>query len=334
MRYLMLILVLVGFGMCANNAYAMPSFSSQEIYDFSSVIVLGKVISVDSTFSPTHNLYEIKVEKYLKNPQDADMLFAAGQKTVNVRLGNTVFNVNDRGLFFLMNYTVGYDNPSKIFGMYPTSRLIDPEWDKCNIFEKNVPREHWTFGGVNNLPIVRQGNNTDNETFKIRKEITIMYDIFNHSPIPKNTTYGILVKNLDDPDTLYKFTEINNAYILEPCTSYKTLTWSFTPSKPGHYSVEMYDLKGSRMEIGFVVFGDEPSVGDKNSGVNTADDSNKTANYVNYQDLVVSRAKCTFLGINGVEACSLQSSLMLGIITSAIIGTVVAISMLTLRRRK
>ena len=60
-----------------NNIYAMPPFHSQEIYDFSNVIVVGKVISVNSTFSPTHNLYEIQVEKFLKNPQDLDVLFAA-----------------------------------------------------------------------------------------------------------------------------------------------------------------------------------------------------------------------------------------------------------------
>jgi hypothetical protein len=253
MKYLVIFLVLVGLTMYANNIYAMPPVDSQTIYDFSEVIVLGKVISIDSTFSPTHNLYEIKAEKFLKNKQDSDIIFAAGQNTDNTRLGNQVFNVNDRVLFFLNNNTVGYDPYSGIFGIFPESQLMEPEWDKCNIFEKNIPREHWVFGGRGPMPIIRQGNNTDTENFTTDKEILITYDLFNHSLNAKNTTYGIMIKNLDGPNSLYDYTEINNSYLLEPCVPYKTLTWTFTPSKSGHYAVEFYDLSGSHITIGFTV---------------------------------------------------------------------------------
>lgn len=68
--------------------------------------------------------------------------------------------------------------------------------------------------------------------------------------------------------------------------------------------------------------------------VSAAYDSNKTANYVDYQDLVASKSKCTILGFDGIEACSLQSSLTLGIVTTVIIGVVIAVSMITLRKRK
>lgn len=324
MKYLVLILI-ISVTLFANNIYALPPFSSQEIYDFSNIILIGKVISINSTFSPTHNLYEIKAEKFLKNQQVSDVVFAAGQKTVNTRLGNTIFNVNDRGMFFLMNYTVGYDNPSKIFGIYPTSRLIDAEWDKCDIFEKEIPQEHWVFGGTGPMPKIHQGNNTDAEHFTVGKEIFITYDVFNHSPNPKNATYGIQVKNLDDPNSLYEFTEVNNSYLLEPCIQYKTLTWNFTPLKPGHYMLEFYDLRGSTWGIGFVVLdnAEQTTLDEKNSDT-------MTTSTIDLQVFEASKAKCTVLGLSGIEACSLQSSLTLGITTTAIIGVVIAISMVML----
>ncbi|TAK26929.1 MAG: hypothetical protein EPO37_01195 [Nitrosarchaeum sp.] len=254
MRYIVF-LVLIGFaGILSTNVYAMPPFHSQEIYDFSNVIAVGKVISVDSTFSPTHNLYEIKVEKFLKNPQDSDVLFASGQKTANIRLGNQVFDVNDRGLFYLTNNTMGYDPYSGIFLVHPTSQLIEPEWDKCDIFDKEIPREHWVFGGTGQMPSIRQGNNTDIENFAIGKEVLVSYDIFNHSSDAKNVTYGIMIKKIDEPDYLY--TETNNSYLLEPCVPYKTLTWTFTPTKSGQYAAEIYDLVGSQTGVGFTASSD------------------------------------------------------------------------------
>ena len=253
MKYLVLLLFLFGLAIILSaNVYAMPPINSQEIYDFSDVILLGKVISVNSTFSPTHNLYEIKVEKFLKNKQDSEIVFASGQNTVNTRAGNQVFSVNDRVLFFLNNNTIGYDQYNGIFGIFSESQLVEPEWEKCNIFEKEIPREHWVFGGTGQMPTIRQGNNTNIENFIIGKEILVTYDIFNHSLNAKNATYGIMIKNLDEPDSLY-YSEINNSYLLEACVPYKTLTWDFTPSKSGHYAVEFYDINGSHMTIGFTV---------------------------------------------------------------------------------
>jgi hypothetical protein len=245
-----IILTTIGFVMLSvNNAYAMPPFSSQEIYDFSNTILVGKVISVNSTFSPTHNLYEIKVEKFLKNQQDSDVVFAAGQKPANPRLGNTVFNVNDRGLFFLMNYTVGYDSPSKIFGIYPSSQLIDSEWDKCNIFEKEIPREHWFLGGIGPLPQAHQANNTDTNNFKKGIPVTITYDASNLSNTKQDFTLTTSIAFGED----HKLQTSTNV-VLEPCTVYKTLETSFTPRESGYYLFEIADSKsGSTVSAGLTI---------------------------------------------------------------------------------
>ncbi len=254
MKYLVIFLVLIGLTitLSANNIYAMPSVDSQTIYDYSKVILLGKVISVNSTFSPTHNLYEIKVEKFLKNKQDSEMVFVAGQKTVNLRAGNSVFSVNDRALFFLNNNTMGYDRYSGIFGLFSNSQLVKPEWDKCNIFEKEIPREHWFLGGVGIAPKIQQGTNDDIENFKKDELITVTYDVSNLSEHVQEFDLDstISVSN----GTTFEVRAITNQHIiLEPCTAYKTIDWRVIPNIIGSYNFEIKDSRSGNYGLGFTV---------------------------------------------------------------------------------
>lgn len=254
MRYFVIVLLLIGTiivaGISTSTIEAIPPLDSQFIYDTSEVILVGRVTSVNSTFSPTHNLYQIEVEKYLKNQLDTDTVLAAGQNTVITKLGNQVFTSGDRVLFFLNNDTIGYDKYTGIFGVSYESKLVEPQWDQCNIFEKSIPAEHWVFGGIGPMPKISQQNNADIENFVAGKKILITYDIFNHTPDEKNIDVGIQIKNLDDPNSLYVYTGIS-PHLLKACTTYETLSWNFTPTKPGRYSVEFYDLKGSNITIGF-----------------------------------------------------------------------------------
>ena len=253
MKYFLVLLILIGLTVIVSaNVYAMPPVDSQTIYDFSDVILLGKVISVNSTFSPTHNLYEIKVEKFLKNQQNLDIVFAAGQNTINTRLGNQIFNVNDRVLFFLNNDTIGYDRYSGIFGIFPESQLVKPEWDKCNIFEKEIPSEHWFLGGTRTAPKIQQGINSDIENFKTDKLITITYDVSNlsYSTQEFDLDGTVLVSN----GTAFEVRAISNQHIiLEPCTAYKTIDWRIIPGMSGFYNFEIKDSRSGNYGLGFTV---------------------------------------------------------------------------------
>ncbi|MGD8432147.1 MAG: hypothetical protein PVG23_06190, partial [Nitrosopumilaceae archaeon] len=232
------VFVVIGF---FGTVYAIPPFTPQEIFDFSDVIVVGKVVSVNPTFTQTQNLYEIHVEKYLKNTLTSETIFASGQNTEISKIGNIVFKEGDRGLFFLNNYTVGYDAPSKILSVHPTSMMVEPEWDECNIFENEIPPEHWPFGGTGSGLMVSQDNRDDN--FITGKRVTISHDFFNPENTTKKVEFGIIIKNIDEPDSLYEFTESTD-HILEPCTTYETITWSFTPNDVGHYFIEFNDYRG------------------------------------------------------------------------------------------
>jgi len=262
MRRFVIFLVLIGVvyvvGFSTYQIEAKPPLDSQFIYDTNEVILVGKVTSVNSTFSPTHNLYQIEVEKFLKNRLDTNMVSAAGQNTVFAHLGNQVFKTGDRALFFLNNDTVGYDKYTGIFGISYESRLVEPQWDECGVFEKTIPGDHWVFGGIGPMPKASQQNNTDRDNFETGKEVLISYDLFNHTPDQKNINVGIQIKNLDEPDSLYVYTE-TSPHLLEPCTVYKTLSWNFTPNKPGRYSIDFYDLAGSRITIGFTAKNHESS---------------------------------------------------------------------------
>ena len=112
MKPALILIILTSFLVLSvmHQVEAIPDASTQDLYDGHDVILLGKVISKNSTFSPTHFLYEIKVEKYLKNPQPTDLIIAAGLNNFNPRLGNEVFEIGDGGLFFLNNYSQKYDS--------------------------------------------------------------------------------------------------------------------------------------------------------------------------------------------------------------------------------
>ena len=252
MKFLGPLLVLIVVVLSLNNVDAIPSLDSQMIYDSSEVIVIGKVISLNSTFSPTHNLYQIQVEKFLKNQLTSDILLAAGQNTVSPRLGNQVFSLGDKALFFLNNDTIGYDRYEGILGIFPESQLVEPEWDSCNIFEENITRDHWFLGGRGVSPKIQQGTNSNVENFKKNEMITVTYDVSNLSEsiqefdlngttwISNGTTFEIMSK-------------MNQHIILEPCTAYKTIEWRFTPGMSGSFNFEIQDPRSGTYGLGFIV---------------------------------------------------------------------------------
>lgn len=250
-RLLIIIGVVVALSFIG-TAFAMPPFDSQEIFDFSDTIALGKVIYVNSTFSPTHNLYHIQVEKFLKNSQHSEIILATGQNTVFPRAGNTVFDVGDRALFFLTNRTVRYDAYSDILSIHPVSKLVEPAWDECNIFEKDIPREHWFLGGIGSTPKIQQGVNTDIANFKQGEVITVTYDVSNLSEHVQEFDLDstISVSN----GTTFEVRAITNQHIiLEPCTAYKTIDWRIIPNISGSYNFEIKDSRSGNYGLGFTV---------------------------------------------------------------------------------
>ena len=255
MKTRLLIIFVIGIiGFSANPALAIPPMESEFIYEFSDIIATGKVISVDDDFSPDYNLYRIEVENFVKNPNHSNIILAAGPNTTNLRIGNHVFEMGERGLFFLQKDTSARDQNT--FKIHYESAPIKPEWDTCNIFEHTIPKEHWVLGGIGPKMKMYQTDDFRTESFETGKQIIITQDIFNHTPNTQEILVGMTISNQDDPDSLYIFSE-TASHTLEPCTVYHTINWTFTPNEPGHYSAELYNMKGSRYTMTVNV--DEPS---------------------------------------------------------------------------
>ncbi|GBH34001.1 hypothetical protein NZNM25_07920 [Nitrosopumilus zosterae] len=239
------------------TAFAIPPFSSQEVFDFSDTIVVGKVILINSTFSPTHNLYHIQVEKFLKNPHDSDVVLAAGQNITSSRSGTQIFHVGDRALFFL-TAVFGYGQYHNMLSIHPTTKLVESDWDKCNIFENNIPSDHWMLGGTGSLPKISQDETLDinafqdRNNFKVGKTVTVSYDISNISDRPKEIDLdGILSRS--NGAEFEAMSTMSQHVVLEPCTVYKTIEWRFTPGMTGSYLFEINNNSGTSYGLGFAV---------------------------------------------------------------------------------
>lgn len=94
---------------------AKPYRTDQELFDGSGMVLIGNIISKNTNFTPGYISYEIKIEKYLKNPQQDNVITAVGHNLTGGLLGNTIFEVGDTGMFYLNNYAQKYDNGGSWF---------------------------------------------------------------------------------------------------------------------------------------------------------------------------------------------------------------------------
>ncbi|MGI0008496.1 MAG: hypothetical protein ACRD92_02640 [Nitrosopumilaceae archaeon] len=94
---------------------AKPYMSDEDLFNASQFVLVGKIISKNTNFTPGYISYEIKVEKSLKNTQQNNVITAVGHNLSGGLLGNTIFEVGDTGRFYLNNYGQKYDNDSSWF---------------------------------------------------------------------------------------------------------------------------------------------------------------------------------------------------------------------------
>ena len=147
---------------------------------------------------------------------------------------------------------MGYDVNSGTLWVHPVSKLVEPEWDRCNIFENDIPQDHWFLGGVGSTPKIYQEGNSDTENINNRKMVTISYDVSNISDAAKKIDVnGILSRS---NGTIFEtMSSMDQHVVLEPCTTYKTIEWRFTPGMTGSYLFEITSDTGTSYGIGFTV---------------------------------------------------------------------------------
>lgn len=254
---LILIILLVLLAPAMNNTNAVwLARSAQELWDGSYTILVGKIVSVNShsfekstqniqvkhgqqipvTENYTLNLdeYSVKVEKYLKNPQVADLLKL--QQPTDSLPGRIVpigsFSVDNRVLFYVYKNNL----QDKEYLEYAPESFVLPETCDADKLAKQ-PRLHGT-----DLQI-RQGDNTNTSEFRVGKEISFKLTVGND-----NLAYSQKNQTIKINDEIIKPTIKS-----EKCVWNSIFEWTYTPIKNGKYKLEISSTDGESLLNPFTV---------------------------------------------------------------------------------
>lgn len=107
---LSLIVLLVGFVLIQSaDAMVLPK-TNLEHYLENEIILIGEITSTDEFSEQGYTKYDIKVEKYLKNPQSSNNItaFGGGTKSGPVSSIDKVFDKGDRVFLLLNSYDDNY----------------------------------------------------------------------------------------------------------------------------------------------------------------------------------------------------------------------------------
>ncbi len=204
------------------HAHALAPKTLSELYQKYNMIIQGQVISVSA--NPEKNLtsYNVKVNEYLKNPQDAQIITAIYAYTNSSDYPNPTFNVGDNVQLYLSNGIMGNV-------LDPYSFMMDK---KCGGLGPN------TFSmlpgvsapAVNNHFLDSKG---DAIVPSINKEFFIKPDFVNDTPFYK-LDVEISIKLDGNSTVFYDKRQID----AQPCSGVD-YTWKFTPKLEGDYAVEL-----------------------------------------------------------------------------------------------
>jgi len=112
-----------------------------ELYVENEIILIGEIISAEEFSKQGHTKYDIKVEKYLKNPQPSNDItaFGGGTKSGPVSSIDKVFDKGDR-VFLLLNSNDGNYQIS-IYSVWAESFNPDSEFiiSPLKLYKAGIP---------------------------------------------------------------------------------------------------------------------------------------------------------------------------------------------------
>lgn len=101
----MIIMLFLVFAFTISDSFAyLMEKTNLEQYQENEIILIGNVVNLTETPSEGFTEYEIKVEKFIKNPQTLNTLFVIGNgaKSSDIHLSiEQIYNVDDRVFLFL-----------------------------------------------------------------------------------------------------------------------------------------------------------------------------------------------------------------------------------------
>jgi len=230
------------------SIYAPPQSSPQEKFEAAHVVLTGEIISYTKPEAPPNvmssmdTIYEIKVDKYIKNPlgQDTLSVIARGGPDAEVgpRSGNVNFDVGDSVYLFLREDESGMYRINT-FTSFRMESLCDeiPE-ELSHLIGEPSP---WEFQHTDS-------NLKEKQDFEVNEEIIIRYDATNFNPTTQTLTYEMTVRDGPNNDDNVLFGPDVQEITLPACVGHTIIQWSFTPTKEGEYFV---DIRSNGRGLGF-----------------------------------------------------------------------------------
>ena len=258
MKYLAIILSAILVFSLIPNVIAPPPFSDQDKYNAAQVIITGKIVSFSKPepmphqLTSTDTIYEVKVDKYIKNPLGEDTLSViarGGPDAEDDPMGSTVtFGVGDNVYLYLREdgnmYRVNTVTSYKI--KTPCEPIPD---ELSGLTDKP---SSWEFQTVDS-------DYNEKKVFAVGEKIIIRVDVTNTKPETRTMTYDLMIHDGKKKDERTIYHEVSKEITLPSCIGHAILEWTFIPTKERDYFVDVRsDGRGSGFGIPVTADGSIP----------------------------------------------------------------------------
>jgi len=241
--------------------YAPPDFSPQEKFNAADVVLTGKIISFSKPVPPPNmmssldTIYKIKVDQYIKNPQNQDVIsvIATGGPDAEMkpRSGNVDFDVGDQVYLYLFEDDSGLLRIN-VYTSYRIETACEPIPDELSHLT-DAPSS-WEFQTTDS-------NLNEKQVFAVSEEITIRFDATNNNPATQMLTYELIIHDGARKNERTTFYAESKEITLPGCIGHAIIQWNFIPTQQRDYFVDIRDSDGHGIGFGIPVTldGSKPS---------------------------------------------------------------------------
>jgi hypothetical protein len=236
------------------SVFAMPWFSPQDRYNSADVILTGEILSytkpdpLSNQVSSIDTIYEVKVDQYIKNPLDKDIISVIARGGPGAELdpmgGSTVnFDTGDYVYLYLDKLDNGMFRVKTIFS-YKMETPCEPIPDElAHLTDEPSP---WQFQ-------VTDSNRNAKDVFSANEEVVIRYDTTNRETTTQTITYEMTVHDGPNSDDKILYQPPPQEITLPACKGHKIIEWRFTPTEVREYFVQIRDSYDSGLGFGIQV---------------------------------------------------------------------------------